>query len=103
MIKKRIITFLITFLLLGASFGIVYGLSAAQLSNKSNTVLSFIISLFISLTNMIIQRKILCYFRGSQVYNPLLKRFYVNQPSDQLRVESCDGITFELDFDSHYG
>lgn len=64
MIKKKILTFFITFLLLGVSFGIVYGLSAAQLQNKKNTVLSLIISVFISGTNVGIQRKYYFIIRG---------------------------------------
>ena len=57
--KKKIKTFLITVIVLGISFLIIYGLSSAQVSysqDSSNSYISFLISLIISIINIIIQR-----------------------------------------------
>ena len=51
---RKVITYLVTCCLLGASFGAVYGLSLAQIENQGNQVLSVIISLVISIINVII-------------------------------------------------
>jgi ABC-type glycerol-3-phosphate transport system permease component len=52
--KRKIITYTVTFAMLGASFGIVYGLSKAQQSNTDNQALSLAISACISVVNIII-------------------------------------------------
>lgn len=55
-IKNKLYTFTISFLLLIISFGLVYGLSAAQYSNQHNKTLSYAISLIISINNVVISR-----------------------------------------------
>jgi len=52
--KRKFITFLVTFILLGISFACVYGLSLAQAENSGNTILSLVISITISLINIIL-------------------------------------------------
>ena len=56
-LKRKILTYTITIILLGVSFAAVYGLSQAQLENESNRALSLVISLIISLINVILGRK----------------------------------------------
>lgn len=53
-IKRKFITFTATALLLGASFGIVYGLSKAQQSKKDNQLISLAISVCLSVMNILI-------------------------------------------------
>jgi hypothetical protein len=50
---RKLMTYFVTLLLLGASFGIVYGLTALQETLK-NSILSIAISLSITLINIII-------------------------------------------------
>ena len=57
-VKRKVITYLVTAILLGVSFAAVYGLSRAQLNNKGNQVISLIISLVISLINVILGRNL---------------------------------------------
>ena len=63
-VKRKLVTYFVTLLLLGISFAAVYGLSQAQTSNKGNQILSLIISLVISLINVVIGRNFLHNFRG---------------------------------------
>lgn len=51
---RKVITYLVTICLLGASFGAVYGLSIAQIANEGNSIISLLISIVISLINVII-------------------------------------------------
>lgn len=53
-IKRKVITYTATFILLGISFAIVYGLSVAQINSSGNSILSLVISIFISLVNIIL-------------------------------------------------
>lgn len=53
---RKLFTFTITAILLGGSFGIVYGLTKAQDSAGNDRVLSIIISVVIALVNIIIGR-----------------------------------------------
>ena len=56
---KKLKTFLATVLLLAISLAVTFGLSKAQIdsaSNKNNSYLSILISLAISIINVIIQR-----------------------------------------------
>ena len=62
---RKFITFSVTAVILGLSFLAVYGLSVAQINNSNNRFLSILISLTISLINMLISRKILINFRGN--------------------------------------
>jgi hypothetical protein len=70
-LKKRLITFGISILVLGASFGAVYGLSKVQTdyakthSDVSNQYISILISLCISIINIIIQRNFILTQRYS--------------------------------------
>ena len=54
--KRKMITYTVTIIMLGVSFAAVYGLSLAQVNNSSNRYLSTLISLLISLINIIISR-----------------------------------------------
>lgn len=56
-IKRKVITYTATFILLGISFAIVYGLSVAQINSSGNSILSLVISIFISLVNIILSSK----------------------------------------------
>jgi hypothetical protein len=62
-VKKKLLTFTATLLVLGASFGSIYGLSKVQSdyskthTDVSNQYISILISLCISIINIIIQRK----------------------------------------------
>ena len=56
MLKRKILTYFVTFILLGVSFAAVYGLSLAQ-ENETDATLSLIISLIISLINVVLGRK----------------------------------------------
>jgi len=47
-------TYLVSIILLGGSFGAVYGLSQAQLANATDRILSLVISIIISLINVIL-------------------------------------------------
>ncbi len=51
---RKCVTFLFTFLVLGMSFAVVYGLSTVQVHNQSNRYISFLISLCIVLFNYVI-------------------------------------------------
>ena len=53
---RKFVTFSVTAIILGLSFLAVYGLSVAQISNSNNRFLSILISLTISLINMLISR-----------------------------------------------
>ena len=53
---RKFVTFSITIIILGLSFLAVYGLSVAQLNNAGNSFLSILISLVISLINILISR-----------------------------------------------
>lgn len=53
-IKRKLITYLVTIVLLGASFGAVYGLSRAQMATQGNMILSLAISGVISFINVIL-------------------------------------------------
>ena len=55
--KRKILTYTITFILLGVSFAAVYGLSQAQLANENDRALSLAISLVISLINVVLGGK----------------------------------------------
>jgi hypothetical protein len=68
---KKMLTFTITVLMLGISFAIVYGLSLAQVQNSENRYLSILISLTISIINVIIGSNKLIYFRGDKIFNKL--------------------------------
>lgn len=57
-VKRKIITYTVTFILLGISFAIVYGLSRAQQSNSQNQILSLVISVVISVINVILAQVI---------------------------------------------
>lgn len=64
LIKKKLMTYIVTLIILGISFAVVYGLSVAQVrfsdeenKNTNRQYLSFIISLVIAIFNVIIQRK----------------------------------------------
>ena len=64
--KRKFITYLATLFLLGVSFAAVYGLSQAQINNQNNQILSLVISVIISVINLILVRTLCCYFRGHQ-------------------------------------
>ena len=53
---RKLFTFTVTAVLLGISFGIVYGLTKAQQANDDNRYISIAISLTISIVNAIIGR-----------------------------------------------
>lgn len=54
---RKCITLASTILVLGASFGVVYGLSTVQAKNQSNQYISFLISIVIVIFNVIINSK----------------------------------------------
>ena len=53
--KRRIITYVVTLVLLAISFGVVYGLSALQIKVNNDKALSLLISVVISGFNLLIQ------------------------------------------------
>jgi hypothetical protein len=79
---KKMLTFTITVLMLGASFGIVYALSDAQIKNASNRYLSILISLVISIINIIIGSNYLFYCRGYKILDKLREELHSDQASD---------------------
>ena len=56
-LKRKVLTYFVTLILLGASFAAVYGLSQAQLEYENNRALSLALSLVISLINVVLGRK----------------------------------------------
>lgn len=54
---RKLFTFTVTIILLGASFAAVYGLSLEQKNNANNRFISIIISLVISIINIVLGRK----------------------------------------------
>jgi hypothetical protein len=52
-VKRKLLTYFVTFMLLCTSFGIVYGLTLLQMSYK-NAILSIAISLSITIINIVI-------------------------------------------------
>ena len=61
-VVRKIITYVVTIILLGISFAAVYGLSVAQVNNAGNTALAFLISMVISIINIILGRTISNYY-----------------------------------------
>ena len=61
---RKVITYIVTLCLLGASFGAVYGLSIVQIKNEKSTAISVLISLVISIINVIIGGKLCDNFSG---------------------------------------
>ncbi len=59
LIIRKCITFLATFIVLAASFAVIYGLSTVQASNQQNQYISLLISLSIVVFNTIINCKYL--------------------------------------------
>ena len=53
---RKCLTYLVTGLLLGASFGIVYGLIQVQ-ESSNNSILSYAITISITLINVLIGRR----------------------------------------------
>jgi hypothetical protein len=51
---RKLLTYFILLLLLGGSFGIVYGLTILQMSDSSNQILSIAISISITAINILI-------------------------------------------------
>jgi hypothetical protein len=70
--------------MLGVSFAIVYGLSVVQINNQDNRYISILISLAISLQNMIIGRKYYILFRGYKNFNSLLEKLHLNKASNKF-------------------
>ena len=56
-IMRKCGIYLVTIVLLSISFGVVYGLSLAQVENSENLALSLVISLFIGVINLLIGSK----------------------------------------------
>ena len=56
MVARKFIIYLITLCILGGSFGIIYILSLQQNKSTDNLYLSFVISISISIINVILQR-----------------------------------------------
>jgi len=54
LIVRKSITFFFTFVVLGMSFAVVYGLSTVQVRNQDNRYISFLISLTIVIFNYLI-------------------------------------------------
>ena len=79
-------TYLVSIILLGGSFGAVYGLSQAQLANATDRILSLVISIIISLINVILGRNFFIYIRGYSSINKTGKRFYLNKTSSKSRI-----------------
>jgi hypothetical protein len=85
------VTYLVTGLLLAASFGIVYGLTLWQISTN-NPIITYIASISISLLNVLIGGISMSMCSCSRGDDCLLERFYPNEQGDQL----C----FEVDYGS---
>ena len=66
-------TFSVTVIILGLSFLAVYGLSVAQRNNVNNRFLSILISLVISLINIIITRKYFILFQSQSDISVFIK------------------------------
>ncbi len=62
LIVRKSITFFFTFVVLGMSFAVVYGLSTVQVRNQDNRYISFLISLTIVIFNYLINSNFLKYF-----------------------------------------
>lgn len=90
-----------TVLILGLSFLAVYGLSEAQVKNSNDRFISILISLIISLINIIISRNYHLIGRGDQVFEYILKGLHNNQVPNIFGDKINFGFFGELNFDSY--
>lgn len=87
-VKKKLATFSVTFVTLGISFAIVYGLSQAQKSYKENNALSFVISIMISLISKILDSILLSNLVIIKKLSILERDFTVTKYQTSLAVKS---------------